>query len=156
RSMKTPAAYFVPGARGRYSVGGSVPTPDLILGPARVPTNWLGFTTLRAVFAGPGEWGQLSEAQKSALLAYVACGGKLMLVDGSVNQIFSGVPAGTSPVRYLFGTIRFPKLDEITEKGLDEVLTSTASSDSAWSLPANHEPEWGSIAENGFRLPIHG
>jgi len=158
RSPKTPAGYlyFTPGMPGVRYPRGSVPTLDFTLGPARVPTNWLGFTTLRAVLAGPSEWGQLSESQKSALLAYAACGGKLMLVDGNVNQIFPGVPAGTSPVRYLFGMIRFPKLDEIREKGLDEFLTSTASSDSAWSLPANHEPEWGSIAENGFRLPIRG
>jgi hypothetical protein len=158
RSLKTPAGYlyFTPGMPGVRYPRGSVPTLDFILGPARVPTNWLGFTTLRAVLAGAGEWAQLSEAQKSALLSYVACGGKLMLVDSNVNQVFPGMPAGTSPTRYLFGTIWFPKLDEIMEKGLDEVLTSAASSDSAWSLPANHEPEWGSIAENGFRLPIPG
>ena len=79
-----------------------------------------------------------------------------MLVDGNVNQIFPGVPAATSPIRYLFGTIRFPKLDEVIEKGLDEVLTSAGWNDSSWSLPANHEPEWGSIGENGFRLPMPG
>jgi hypothetical protein len=153
RSMKTPAGAFVPGVR--YTRG-STPTLDFILSPARVPTNWLGFTSLRAVLADAGQWTQLTEAQRSALLAYVACGGTLMLVDGSVNQVFPGLPAGTSPTRYLLGTIRFPKLDEVMEIGLDEFLTSAASNDSAWSLPANHEPEWGSIAENGFRLPISG
>lgn len=153
RSMKVVGPrYFPPGV----SVRGGTPKLDFILSPARLPTNWLGFTSLRAVLADTGGWTQLSEEQKRALLTYVACGGKLLLVDGNVKQIFPNVPAATSPTRYLFGTIRFPKLDEVMEKGLDEVLTSAASTDSAWSLPANHEPEWGSIAENGFLLPISG
>jgi hypothetical protein len=138
RSMKGPSAYYGPGPYAR----GVFPKLDFMLGPTRVPTNWLGFTSLRAVLAGAAEWDQLSEGQKSALLAYVACGGKLMLVDGNLSQLFPNAPPATSFTRYLFGTVQFPKLEEVTQKGLDEVLAAASSNDSVWTLPANHEPEW--------------
>src|SRR5207248_5623139 len=63
--------------------GPGVPMPqlDFKLDPARLPSNWLGFTSLRAVVIGPKEWEQLAEAQKDALLTWTASGGDLIFVD---------------------------------------------------------------------------
>ncbi len=75
-----------PSVRPAPPPGGGRPSLDFLLAPSRLPTNWLGYTSLRAVVIGPTEWEQLNEAQKSALLTWTACGGDLFLVDGVVER----------------------------------------------------------------------
>jgi hypothetical protein len=149
-----------PGAT--VSPGGKPPL-DFLLDPTRLPANWLGFTSLRAVFLGPAEWEQLNETQKSALLTWTACGGDLMFVDGELSALF---PAGQAPpepaadhaVRgYFFGRIHLPTSESIAADGLAHVLSAAAKvQDPHWSLPANGATDWGVIAARGFRLPIPG
>jgi hypothetical protein len=69
------------------SAGGSMAPLDFALAPGRLPANWIGFTSLRAVVIGPQEWNQLDDAQKSALLTWTACGGDLLFVDGSLSAL---------------------------------------------------------------------
>src|SRR5262245_14849230 len=75
-----------------------LPPFDFLLDPTRLPTNWIGFTSVRAVVIGPTEWKQLSEEQQSALRTWTACGGDLVLVDGDFAML---LPAGSrSPIVY--------------------------------------------------------
>ena len=77
-------------SRGSVTPGGGVTLPplDFLLEPSRLPANWLGFTSVRAVVIGPREWEQLNDAQKSALLTWTACGGDLIFVDGDLRALF--------------------------------------------------------------------
>ena len=131
---------------------------DFVLPASRLPTNWLGFTSLRAVILTPVDWEQLAEAQKSALLTWTASGGDLLFVDGDPAGL---VPAGqamrgTGSARALgFGRIHLLTSASITATGLADVLTATAKlQDSNWSLPANRTRDWGVVGARGFRLPI--
>jgi hypothetical protein len=136
---------------------------DFVLEPARLPDNWLGFTSLRAVFIGPTEWDQLDAPQKQALLTWTACGGDLFFVDGTLDAL---LPAGHQPRTaapadaaraYFFGRIHLPASSAIQATGLADVLTKAASlQDGNWALPANRASDWGRIAQRGFRLPIPG
>jgi hypothetical protein len=136
---------------------------DFLLAPGRLPTNWLGYTSLRAVVIGPDEWRQLNDAQKGALLTWTACGGDLLLVDGDLDILF---PAGHQPraaagdrgVRgYFFGRIHRPTSASIGTLGLSSVLSAAQKvQDANWALPANGARDWGTIATRGFRLPIPG
>ena len=79
------------------SIGsGRVPPLDYVLEPARLPVNWTGFTSVRAVAIGKTEWDQLSDPQKNALVTWVACGGDLILVDGQVTDLLPSMPAETA------------------------------------------------------------
>ena len=132
---------------------------DFVLEPARLPTNWIGYTSLRAVVIGPAEWGQLSDAQKSALLTWTACGGDLIVPDGDINALFGGRVPPASPdvaVRaYLFGRIHRPASAEITASGLGSVLAEALKlQDANWALPANRAADWGVMGARSFRLPI--
>ena len=146
---------------GMSFAGGSTAPVDFVLDPSRLPTNWLGYTSLRAVFVGPAEWEQLNEPQKSALLTWTACGGDLMFVDGELNTLFpsSQQPAGPdrAPRAYFFGRIHRPTSELIGASGLAAVLADAARvQDSNWALPANGARDWGLIVARGFRLPIPG
>jgi hypothetical protein len=144
--------------------GVSGPELDFLLDPARLPTNWLGFTSLRAVVIGPMEWERLSDAQKSALLTWTACGGELMFVDGNPTALFpqgqhsAAVASDVASVPHFFGDIHFPTSASVETSGLEAALTAAHASahDSNWMLPANRAPDWGLIAARGFRLPIPG
>ena len=81
-------------AVGRFGPGGpiprgagTVPRLDLMLDVSRLPTDWLGFTSLRAVFIGPDQWRALENTQRDALLTWVACGGDLIFVDGDPSTL---------------------------------------------------------------------
>ena len=136
---------------------------DFVLEPARLPTSWLGFTSLRAVVIGPLEWAQLNEAQKTALLTWTACGGDLLFVDGHISTLF---PTGSNPpgggvdravTGYFFGRIHLPAAASVAATGLAGVLTAAQTlQDANWALPVNGAADWGRIAARGFRLPIPG
>ena len=143
-------------------VGGAAgPALDFVLPPARLPTNWLGYTSLRAVIIGPREWDQLNDPQKSALLTWTACGGDLILVDGDLGSLF---PAGQAPRgaggdgaarAYFFGRIHRPTSASIAATSLADILTAAEKvQDANWALPANRAVDWGIIAGRGFRLLI--
>jgi hypothetical protein len=148
-----------PGAAG---TGG--PPLDLVLAPARLPTNWLGYTSLRAVVIGPKEWEQLNDAQRGALITWTACGGDLFFVDGEMAALFPGgqpplVSAeDRNPRGYFFGRIHRPLTATVAEKGLQVMLNDAkALQDANWALPANGARDWGVIGnKRGFRLPIAG
>jgi hypothetical protein len=148
------------GPTGGYSPAGRL--LDFVLEPSRLPTNWLGFTSVRAVVIGPKEWEQLSEPQKEALRTWTACGGDLFFVDGEMAAIFPGRPAfapsgDRAATAHFFGRIHLPTSGAITAAGLAKTLTdATPLQDANWALPANRAADWGTIAARGFRLPIPG
>jgi len=151
--------------RGGFSGAGVAPKLDFILDPPRLPGDWLGFTSLRAVFIGTKEWSELTAVQKEALLTWTACGGDLMFVDGDLNTLLpdpQSRPAGLTvsgndPARYYFGHIRVVKSADIRSKGLTEILSaSRLPEESNQSLPVNRAPDWLRLSENGFRLTIPG
>ena len=160
RTMAAGSGY----APGRHVAGVTTAPPlDFLLAPSRLPTNWLGYTSLRAVVIGPDEWKQLNDAQKSALLTWTACGGDLMLVDGDLDVLFpegqqlrAGAEEGA--VRgYFFGRIHQPTSASIGTGGLASILAAAQKvQDANWALPANAARDWGTIAARGFRLPIPG
>src|SRR5467141_2232945 len=119
--------------KARYYPGTVPHKMDFILDPARLPDNWLGFTSLRAVLIWPKEWEQLSEVQKNGLLTWTACGGDLMFVDGDLKALFherQNRPAGkwedkeSAPERYFFGHIHFPKSTDVEARGLAQILSA--------------------------------
>jgi len=157
RSVPIASTYRMPGTASTRL--------DFILDPPRLPTDWLGYTSLRAVFIGTKEWSRLSGVQREALLTWTASGGDLMFVDGDLNTLLPDPqtrPAGMTTdgnalARYYFGHILFVKSEDITTRGLADVLSATRiPEDSGRSLPANRAPDWLRLGENGFRLPIPG
>lgn len=156
-----------PAAGAHLSIGSptvkpvGLPPLDFVLPPGRLPTNWLGYTSLRAVIIGPAEWDQLSEPQKSALLTWTAAGGDLFFVDGDLGALFPGGQrlAGAADDRatraYFFGRIHRLTSASVAATGLHGVLTA-AVQDPDWALPANGARFWGVMAGRGFRLPIPG
>ena len=148
---------------GSTSTGRTAPAMDVALDPARLPTSWLGYTSLRAVFVGPAEWQQLNADQRSALLSWTACGGDLIFVGGTLAALFPTTgefSAGTPQpdVRgYFFGRIHLPTLDHVTATPLTTILAGAEKrQDSTWALPANTAKEWGVVNPRGFRVPIPG
>lgn len=131
----------------RPTVGGRTPPPlDFLLEPGRLPTNWLGYTSLRAVVIGAREWEQLNEAQKSALMTWTAAGGDLILADGE--------PGARA---HFFGRIHRTTAEAITRLGLASVLANADKvHDPNWALPVNRARDWNVIAARGFRLPVPG
>jgi hypothetical protein len=153
------------GPTGRFpsGSGGTPPALDFLLDPARLPTNWLGYTSLRAVVIGPAEWEQLTDPQKNALLTWTACGGDLIFVDGDPSALLPGgqklaAGAGEPAVRaYLFGRIHWPTSESIATARLGGILSAAEKlQDANFALPANRARDWGSITARGFRLPIPG
>jgi hypothetical protein len=167
RPMTGPTSFtMIAGPAGRVgSPGGgrTLPSLDFVLDPARVPTSWLGFTSLRAVVIGPKEWEQLNGPQKDALLTWTACGGDLLFVDGDMSALFPGGPnppggaADRAVAGYFFGRIHLPTSASVAATGLAAVLSAAQKlQDSNWALPVNGARDWGRIAARGFRLPIPG
>jgi hypothetical protein len=134
-------------ARASMGMGSRTPPPlDFLLEPGRLPTNWIGYTSLRAVVVGAREWEQLNEAQKSALMTWTACGGDLILADGE--------PGARA---HFFGRIHRTTAEAITRDGLASVLAAADKvHDPTWALPVNRASDWNLIAARGFRLPVPG
>lgn len=168
RPVTGPPFTLSPGGSTRIITGstgstGRRPSVDFFLEPARLPANWLGYTSLRAVLIGPTEWDQLNDDQRSALLTWTACGGDLMFVDGDLSALFR---AGDPPPRaeadravrgYFFGRIHLPTSASVAAAGLPDTLSAAERvQDPNWALPANRASDWGIIAARGFRLPIPG
>ena len=148
-------------------VGGGVavhvtPPLDFLLEPARLPTNWLGYTSLRAVVIGTGEWGQLTDPQRNALLTWTASGGDLIALDGDLQSLVPGArsaaPPGATVRAYFFGRIHVPTTASFAAAGgLSGALgAADKARDANWSLPANRAADWGIIGARGFRLPVPG
>jgi hypothetical protein len=139
-----------------------MPPLDFVLSPSRLPTNWLGYTSVRAVVVGPTEWTQLSEPQRTALLTWAACGGDLILVDSAPPAADAATQDATVPVAtparaHFFGRIHRPTSASITATGLGVFLAEAQKlQDSNLALPATSARDWGKIAARGFRLPIPG
>ena len=139
------------------------PLLDVLLDPTRLPTNWLGYTSLRAVVIGPLQWEQLADAQKDALITWIASGGDLILIDGDVRAL--GLPehvladssAKPNVRRYFFGRIHLVTAASIDQGGLGSTLVDVRPArDPFWALPANAAPDWGTFGARGFRLEIPG
>ena len=164
-----------PGARGavplpvpgtgtsRSTMAGRIPKLDFVLEPARLPVNWTGYTSVRAVALGKTEWDQLNEPQKAALLTWVACGGDLIFADGQLTDLLPSMPSETAsgPVRtvgrHFFGRVHALTSTTLEAAGLPDVLAAVdLTANRTWSLPANGAADWGSIQARGFRLPIPG
>ena len=134
-----------------------------MLDPDRLPTNWLGYTSLRAVLVGPDEWKALSEEQRAALLTWTAAGGNLLLVDTDIRTV---APSATTASNsspdvtargYLFGRIHAVPTTALATRGLPAALTEVERlQDSHFALPINHATDWNAIASRGFRLEIPG
>ena len=157
----TASGTLISGAGGGAAVHVAPPL-DFLLEPARLPTNWLGYTSVRAVVIGTVEWGQLSEPQKSALLTWTACGGDLIVIDGDLNSLVPGArsapPPGATVRAYFFGRIHVPTFTSLLETGglTGALAAADKAADTNWSLPANRAADWGTIGARGFRLPIPG
>ena len=143
----------------------TVPSFDLVLPPHRLPTNWLGFTSLRAVLIGPAEWRELSDAQRTALRTWVACGGDLLMIDGDLAEwqrpanpgtgSSAAIPTSATSVPYLLGRVHAFTSEQITTTGLDVALMNLpAGRDANWALPANRAADWTGPFEQGFRMAI--
>ena len=140
---------------------GTAPSLDLILEPQRLPTNWLGYTSLRALAIGGAEWQQLSDAQRSAVRTWVACGGDLLLVDGDLAEWQrSAAPAGmiageTPSVPYLLGRVHAFTSQQLTTAGFEATLMALpAGRDGSWALPVNRALDWNGTFEHGLRMSI--
>ena len=140
---------------------GSAPSLDRILEPPRLPTNRLGDTSVAAVAIGGAEWQQLSDAQRSALRTWVACGGNLLLIDGDLAEwqrsaSLSGTIAGDTPsVPFLLGRVHAFTSQQVTAAGFEAtLLTLPAGRDGSWALPVNRAVDWKGTFEHGLRMPI--
>jgi hypothetical protein len=139
------------------------PDVDFIRDPSRLPENWLGYTSLRAVLIAPSEWSQLTEPQQNALLTWTAAGGDLIVLDAEPATIFSKAqmhsdPDETGAVHYFFGRVYPAQSAAITEGGLAKTLEAARRVPEELSLvlPVDRSPSWGHILEHGFHLPIPG
>jgi hypothetical protein len=145
------------------TMGGRMPPIDYALEPGRLPVNWTGYTSVRAVAIGKTEWDQLEDSQKNALLMWVACGGDLILLDAQVADLLPTIPttAAGRPERtvgrHFFGRVHALTSATLETAGMADMLMGLDDSRSAaWSLPANGASDWGSIETRGFRLRIPG
>jgi hypothetical protein len=145
------------------SVAARIPPLDYVLEPGRLPVNWTGFTSVRAVAIGKAEWNQLSDPQKSALMTWVACGGDLIFVDGQLSDVLPSAPAGTEAGpdhivgRHFFGRVHTMSSATLQAAGMPDVLNAVdAARNPTWSLPANGAADWGEIEARGFRMRIPG
>jgi hypothetical protein len=156
-----PPGMVVTGAPG--TPPGPAPTGpplDAILEPARLPTSWLGYTSTRAVVLGAREWEALDAAQRQALLTWIACGGKAILVDAALDTLFPDPEQRPvldgNRADYFFGNLHLTSSDAIQTVGFDGSLVGfdTATPRTPWQLPL--EPISAASATRGFRLPIPG
>ncbi len=144
-------------ARAGAPTGG--PPLDLVLEPARLPTSWLGYTSVQAVVVGSREWEQMDAPQRSALLTWTACGGDLMLVDANVDVLFPDPghrPNVTGSVaEHFFGRIHMLPSSAIESAGFGDTLMAieNMTREASWVLPLRPIATSGTA---GFRLPIPG
>jgi hypothetical protein len=139
------------------------PSNDVILEPTRLPANWLGYVSLRAVFVDPSGWEQMSDSQRTALLTWAACGGELFLVADDERAFQMALPGaavrdGDDLVRrHFFGRIHLRSPASLATANLTRVLSELdTTQDADWALPASAAPDWGTMATRGFRLLIPG
>lgn len=144
------------------SAAPGLPALDHVLDPDRLPTNWIGYTSLRSIVFGPDEWKGLPAEQRAAVLAWTAAGGNLLLLDTDSSSLF---PAPSPPVdpttpsarAYLLGRVRELSSGVVAARGLGAVLAESEKlQDTDLSLPLSLRTDWNAIAERGFRLPIPG
>jgi hypothetical protein len=142
----------------------TTPMLDIVLEPARLPANWLGYTSLRAVVIGPAEWAALEDAQRDALLTWTACGGDLIVaaddqprLTGGAHRVPDPSPNGASRP-YFFGRIHRRAAPALAAAGLGTVLSDAESAQDAphWALPVNRALSWNAIGPKGYRLEIPG
>jgi hypothetical protein len=142
--------------------GATAPPLDFVLDPSRVPSTWLGFTSLRAVVIGATEWQQLSDEQRGALRAWTASGGDLYFADGDLSALLpegqrASVAQRAGTARYFFGQFHLVKSADLTSGGLAALLApGPPVPEQEWSLPVTRATDWGSMGTRGFRLPIPG
>ena len=155
-----------PDASGRTVVPGmrtAIPKHDFVLDPSRLPVNWLGYTSVRAVLIGPDEWLALDDPQRGALLTWTACGGDLIFVSadpmpliGGGHRAPDGQPDG-APHAYFFGRVHRRSTSSIVSAGLVSVLADAEKvQDANFGLPANRMGYWSGTDTRGFRLTIPG
>lgn len=156
-STRTSLARVSPGGAPTTFRGG--PPLDLILDPTRLPVSWLGYTSVRVVFIGASEWQAMDGPQRTALLTWIACGGRLVLVDTGLETLFPDArdrPDATQPVaEYFFGRIH--RLTSATiNAGFAAALNSVESAEHepAWRLPLDPVPAI--TSSGGFRIPVPG
>jgi hypothetical protein len=161
--LRTPTGTVTISPGFATTMAGRLPPVDYALEPARLPVNWTGFTSVRAVAIGKTEWDELEDAQKNALVTWVACGGDLILVDAQVADVLPAIPtvAATRPDRtvgrHFFGRVHALTSASLEATGLTDTLRALDDPRTqAWSLPANGASDWGSIETRGFRLRIPG
>lgn len=152
------------GAGPARAVGMVVPTIDLILAPDRLPSNWLGFTSVRAVVIATQGWMQLTDEQRTALRTWVACGGDLIFVDGDPRTVTGGASpasggspdAGNAPpvVPHFLGFVHQISADRISSEGLGPVVTSLPAGTANWRLPADRAPGWNAVSPGVLRLSM--
>jgi hypothetical protein len=157
----TPSGLAVSGLYG--GMPGGRPSLDFVLAPARLPSNWLGLTSLRAVAIGATAWAQLSEAQQSALLTWTACGGDLIVVDGSLGALLPSAQGEVASdpdrvvARHFLGQVHVLTSAALAKAGLAKMLSAAYRTHDVYgALPANTAPDWGAIEARGFRLLIPG
>lgn len=145
------------------STHGSTPMLDFQLEPSRLPANWLGYTSLRAVVIGTEEWSALDDAQRGALLTWTASGGDLILAADADMPLAGGghrvpdAPPGGEPRKYFFGRIHRHPVVSIVSAGLPSIISDTEKwQDAHWALPVNRALSWNTIDTHGFRLAIPG
>jgi len=148
------------------TVIGTIPRVDLMLDPSRLPADWLGYASLRAVLLGPEQWNALEGPQREALLEWIACGGDLFFVDGdpktlvgeSARTLKSHVLNQDGPLPYFFGRIYRVNSSSMDIGGLLAAIYTSRNGkiDMAYALPANRHSRWLTFADRGFRLSIPG
>ena len=161
RSAPGPTRTVITGPAGAR-VSSAFSFLDVVLEPGRLPGNWLGYTSLRAVVIGAAEWTQLEDDQKGALLTWIACGGDLIVVDGELDALAGGGhrtnPSSSEAAAraYFFGRVHRRSSASITKAGLNATLNEvSAVHDYDWGLPVNGARDWG-VTVRGFRLAIPG
>jgi hypothetical protein len=143
------------------SAAGVPPGPalDFLLEPARLPTSWLGYTSVQAVVLGAREWEGMDEPQRTALLAWLAAGGSLILMDTGLETLFpesSRRPIPDAAVApYLLGRIHLRTSAGIETAGFDSILSAARAAVPEPSLVLPVESGTPPAA-SGFTLPIPG
>jgi hypothetical protein len=151
---------------GAVTAKASMPALDLILDPLRFPSNWIGLTSVYAVFIGPKEWEKLTVPQKEALLVWTASGGDFMFVDGDLATLLPDPKVWPvnltlspgNPAPYYFGRIHLIKPEDLRTNGLEYTLTraSMGMRTSDYALPVNRSSDWLEYSGHLFKSPVHG
>ena len=157
RVIGAPGTVVTPGSSTTTPPSG--PPLDIVLEPARLPTSWLAYTSVKAVVVGGREWESMDAGQRAALLTWTACGGNLILVDADIDTLFPDVkqrPIVSGGVaRHFFGKVHLLPSAKIESVGLTDTLDAIDSAAvKPWQLPL--EPISSTTGVRGFRIPIPG